>query len=141
MDCIFCKIINKEISARIVFENEHTLALLDIMPTNPGHALVVSKEHFSDLLSVSDNALQEIIKTVKLVARAITEGLKSDGFNIIQNNGRVAGQMVDHLHFHIIPRKSGDGFEHWNGTKYSSDEEADNIAEKIKSMIIFKCEK
>jgi len=134
-NCIFCKIIKGEISSHKVYEDRHTLAFLDIMPTNPGHTLVVPKKHFSSLEEVDEETLCQMIKTVKKVGKALKSGLEAEGYNVMENNDAVAGQIIPHLHFHIIPRKKGDGLALWAQKKYTDGEEAEKISEKIKNVL------
>jgi histidine triad (HIT) family protein len=129
-DTIFTKIINKEIPADVLFENEHVIVFLDIHPNNPGHSLVVPKEPAEDLLSSSDESLLEVMKAVKKVAPVIVDEVQADGFNLIANTKPAAGQMVMHTHFHIIPRFDNDGLKHWPHAE-SSPEERKQIADKI----------
>ena len=131
-DCLFCKIIAKQIPSTPVYEDEFTYAFLDIKPVNPGHALVVPKKHYSSLLNADAATLERLIVSVQKVAAAIKRGLNVEGFNLEQNDGRVAGQLVDHVHLHVIPRRPDDGLRHWPGTPYASPEEAQAVAEKIK---------
>lgn len=108
MDCIFCRIIAGEIPSHKVYEDEATLAFLDINPASRGHALVIPKEHAADLFSLSPDALAATAKTTQAVARLIQRGVRPEGINILQNNGPAAGQVVFHYHVHLIPRWSGD---------------------------------
>ena len=133
-DCIFCKIIKNEVSADKVYEDEGTLAFLDISPVNKGHVLVIPKQHFETLLDMPDLALEQTIKTVKKTAKAVISALNADGFNIGMNNYGAAGQLVMHVHFHVIPRFSKDGLKHWPGKKYK-DNESKEIAKKINSEL------
>ncbi|MBN1216396.1 MAG: HIT family protein [Candidatus Lokiarchaeota archaeon] len=107
-NCIFCKIIKKEIPSKIIFEDDKTLAFLDINPISEGHAIVIPKDHYETLEFLPDNELKCLYQTVKKVAKLIYEKLNPDGYNIIQNNYKAAGQVIDHFHVHIIPRESGD---------------------------------
>jgi len=133
MDCLFCKILNKQIPSTMVYEDDHVYAFLDIKPTNPGHVLVVPKKHSVGFLDADPEMLARLMVAMQKIAQAMMQGLNVEGFNLEQNNGRVAGQIVDHLHFHIIPRDANDGLKHWPGKPYASKEEADEIAEKIKN--------
>ena len=133
-DCIFCKIINGEIPCSKVYENDKVLAFLDISPVNKGHALVIPKEHYKDLLSLPDNVLAEVAKVGKKVAKAVMKATGADGFNLGQNNGKTAGQVVMHFHLHIIPRFEDDGLILWPQGKYEGKEE-EEIAEKISSLL------
>lgn len=104
-DCIFCKIINKEIPAKIILENEGAISFLDVNPITNGHTLVIPKNHHTDLSSCNKQDLNYVIQLVHDVAYLL-EGskLKPWGFNYISNQGPIAGQEVLHLHFHIIPK-------------------------------------
>lgn len=107
-DCIFCKITNKQIPSKIVFENDLNLAFLDISPISNGHTIVVPKNHYSNLEDIPDYELTELYKVVKSLATMIHDKLKIDGYNILQNNFTAAGQVIKHFHVHIIPRNFDD---------------------------------
>ncbi len=134
-DCLFCRIIRKEVPAEIVYEDEATLAFLDIHPTNPGHTLVVPKQHSDGLPDADPTVLGHVIQAVQRVANALMPALGIEGFNIIQNNGSVAGQVIPHLHFHIIPRQAGDGLEHWHGKVYEEGEMKE-MGERVRKMMV-----
>jgi histidine triad (HIT) family protein len=134
MDCIFCKIIAREIPSYKIYEDNNVLAFLDIGPVNKGHVLVIPKKHCSSFEEISEEDLCRTIVVVKKIGRAIKEGLNIEGYNIAVNNDPVAGQIVPHLHFHIIPRVSGDGLKLWPGGEYNEGE-ALEIAKKIKNKI------
>ena len=133
-DCIFCKIIKKEIPADFIYENDKIVAFLDIHPNNPGHALVVPKAHFHDLLETPDDVLADIMARTKKIAPAILKAVKADGFNSIFNTKPAAGQVVFHTHMHIIPRFTNDGLKHWPD-KHLSAEELKKIKENIVSAL------
>ena len=103
-DCIFCAIAAGEIPCFKIYEDDQTLAYLDINPFSEGHALVIPKTHAADISEIGEEALAALILRVKKVATHLKEALPCDGFNILQNNGAAAGQTVMHLHFHIVPR-------------------------------------
>ncbi len=136
LECIFCKIIEKKIPAAVIYEDPYVISFLDINPRFKGHALVIPKVHVSTLDELGDEALAHLFVVVKHVAKNLKETLGADGYNIISNNGSVAGQVVPHLHIHVVPRyadeKKGIGFE----ATFPVDEEAKNklheIAEKAK---------
>lgn len=107
-DCIFCKITDREIASKIVFENDLDLAFLDISPISKGHTIVIPKNHYSNLEDIPNNELTELYKVVKNLAIKIHEKLKIDGYNILQNNFMAAGQVIKHFHVHIIPRNFDD---------------------------------
>ncbi len=111
-NCIFCKIINKEIPGHILFENDHVLAFLDISQTTKGHTLIIPKIHVADVFEMSELAMCEVYKAVPRLASALKETFGATGMNIVNNNGAVAGQTVFHYHVHLIPRyEANDGFD------------------------------
>ncbi|MBI5254397.1 HIT family protein [Candidatus Falkowbacteria bacterium] len=134
MGCLFCEIINGKIPCYKVYEDADVFAFLDINPTMPGHTLVLPKKHCSGLLDVDVETLSKIMTAAQKITAAIQKALGSSGFNIIQNNGVPAGQVIEHLHFHIIPRNESDGLKHWPGKPYSGDMAAD-IANKIQQKL------
>ncbi len=134
MDCIFCKIISKELSSQIVYEDDATVAFLDIHPINPGHTLVIPKVHTENLLDTSVETLHAMMTTTQKVAKGVLTATGATGFNFGVNNGSVAGQVVFHLHFHIMPRFPGDGFELWHGKSYGEGE-AEMFASKIREAL------
>ena len=109
--CIFCKIIAKEIPSSIIYEDEKVIAFLDISQTTRGHTLVVPKEHFANIYSVDEETLSHLIKVVQKLSVKLKTKLDANGINILNNNELSAGQTIEHLHFHIIPRYDDhDGF-------------------------------
>lgn len=133
-DCVFCKIIRKEIPSDFVYENDKVVAFLDIAPINRGHTLVVPKEHHSDLLETPDDVLHDMIVRAKKISKAVMAAVKADGVNLGVNTKPAAGQVVFHTHFHIIPRFSGDGLKHWPGQKLSK-EEMESAREAIRRSL------
>lgn len=107
-ECLFCKIAGGEIPSKKVYEDKSVVAILDINPANRGHCLVISKKHFENIYDVDDDELQKMILVAKTIAKRIKERLNVAGVNIIQNNGRRAGQLVNHIHMHVIPRFEDD---------------------------------
>lgn len=103
-DCIFCKIVSGEIPSRKVYDDRDTIAFLDINPANPGHTLVVPKKHAENLMDADDDSIQKAIVVAKMIAKRIMDRLGAEGVNVVQNNGLVAGQIVNHVHFHVMPR-------------------------------------
>jgi len=136
-NCIFCKIIAGQIPSCKVYEDEQTIAFMDIGPIVKGHLLVVPKKHFAHLLETPADVLAGLIVIVRKIAAAQQKALRADGVNIVQSNGRAAGQVVDHIHFHVIPRFVTDG-HHWNwkAQKYSDDGEMRGLGDKIKNALI-----
>ena len=116
-NCIFCAIAAGEIPSFKVYEDDLVLAYLDINPFSKGHTLVIPKAHTEGLLDTDDTTLAAVIARVKKVAAHVKAMLGCDGFNILQNNGEAAGQTVKHVHFHIVPRWTGDplAFENAKG--------------------------
>ena len=108
MDCIFCDIIKGKAEAEILYENEKVISFLDIRPVNYGHTLVVPKKHYENFLVLPREELQALVEAVQLISGAVRESINADGFNIVVNNGKAAGQSVFHFHFHIIPRFNND---------------------------------
>lgn len=133
MDCLFCKIIKGELPCQKVYEDEHIFAFLDIHPVNPGHTLVVPKEHCENILDASPEILFHLISAVKKIAAAALQAVDSQGFNLGVNNGTIAGQVVGHLHFHIMPRFQGDKKQLWTGSDYKEGE-AEKIAREIEKL-------
>jgi len=126
--CIFCKIIDKSIPSKVLFENDKNLAFLDIFPVSKGHTIVIPKNHYKNLEEIPNNALSELFEIVKKVSILIHEKLKVDGYNILQNNFRAAGQVVNHYHVHIIPRRNEDGkFKLLTPKKQAKEEELNQI--------------
>lgn len=130
--CIFCQIINNEIPSYKVYEDESTLAFLDIAPVNSGHTLVVPKKHYENIEAIPADELGELMKKVKMIGGLLKNKLGVLGYNVNENNDVVAGQIVSHLHFHIVPRQVDDGLKLWSGDSYK-DGEAENILKKLLS--------
>ncbi len=110
MDCLFCKIIAGEIpSENIVYEDEFSIAFLDLYPNTEGHTLVVPKKHFTMITDMTEEETGKLFRSVNAVSRKVVEGLGLEGFNITVNNGKVANQEIPHVHVHIIPRYVTEG--------------------------------
>ena len=108
-DCIFCKIVAGQLPCVKVFENDHVLSFLDIYPAAEGHALVVLKRHAPTIADATGQEIQEAVVACREIGKAVMKATHSPGFNILQSNDRVAGQVIFHVHFHVIPRKANDG--------------------------------
>ena len=118
-DCIFCRMVAGQIPVTKIYEDEIILAFLDINPVSDGHTLVVPREHFDRLHDCPAEVLAQVCSRLGRIAKAVTVGMNSEGYNILCNNGRAAGQLVDHLHFHIIARNKTDGlFTAWPAHEY-----------------------
>jgi histidine triad (HIT) family protein len=134
-DCIFCKIVAGEIPCIKLFEDEDTLAFMDINPVQPGHALIIPKEHFSDLYTVADEAISATARVARQVATALRTALMPGGINLLQCNGKAAAQSVFHFHMHVIPRAHGDNLAmNWEITPGDTAAIAE-LAETIKAEL------
>jgi histidine triad (HIT) family protein len=133
-DTIFSKIIERSIPAEIIYEDDDTVAFLDINPVNPGHTLVVPKKPARNILDVDEESWAAVMKTVHKLAGVIREATGAEGINIEVNNEPAAGQVVFHLHAHIIPR-----FENDHNIKLPQKEyapgEAEAVADKIRDAL------
>lgn len=129
-DCIFCKIINKEIPGKIVYEDDVCMAFLDLSQATYGHTLVISKKHYANILEVDDETLAHVMKVVKNLANQIVEKLDAKGVNVLTNTNEVAGQTVHHFHVHILPRYDEKELK-IEFTDHSQDVDLDEIYQKI----------
>jgi len=135
-DCVFCKIVHGDIqTSSKIYEDEGVFAFLSNGPVNPGHTLIIPKDHFDNVYEASDEALAHLGKSFKKVSTAVKKATNADGINIITNNERAAGQAVFHLHFHVIPRYFNDGFKHWEHTRDYKKGELEEYAEKIRTEL------
>lgn len=134
-DCIFCKIASGQIPSIKIFENNAVLAFMDIGPISDGHTLIIPKQHCERLDQASPEIVSEITRVLPMLTGAVQKAMDSDGYNVLCNNGSAAGQVVEHLHFHIIPRRQNDGvFNRWPSYQYAEGK-AGQIAEKIKENL------
>ncbi len=108
-NCIFCKIANGEIPSKTLYEDEDFRVILDLGPASKGHALILPKNHYANLYELPKETAGEVMKLAKRMAAQMTERLGCEGFNLVQNNGELAGQTVFHFHMHLIPRYREDG--------------------------------
>lgn len=130
-DSIFTKIVKGEIPCHRVFENERILAFLDITPLSEGHTLVIPKQQVERLEDLPPEETAELARQLGAIAKRVVAAAGAEGYNILQNNGRVAGQEVPHVHFHIIPRRAGDGLGYrWNAKPADHDALAE-LAQRI----------
>ncbi|MEK7635546.1 MAG: HIT family protein [Patescibacteria group bacterium] len=132
-NCLFCKIIKKEISAEIIYEDNMSMAILDVHPKTTGHTMILPKNHAENILDLTDKEIGDVFKAVKKVVAILSKSLKPDGFTIGINHGKVSGQAIDHLHIHVMPR--------WHGDKGGSihvvvDNPPKETLEEIKKKII-----
>ena len=131
-NCIFCKLANGDIPTNTVFEDEDFRVILDTAPESKGHALILPKQHYANIYEIDEEILGKAAKLAKKVIKHETEVLGCDGYNLVQNNGEVAGQTVFHFHMHLIPRYASDPAlpEHTHLTL--SDDEFKEICDKMK---------
>ena len=143
-DCIFCKILRKEIPATVVYEDELVMAFMDVMPVNPGHVLIIPKEHQQFISDVSPEAAARMFEVARKIDTAARKssggegGIKCDALNLLLSDGPEASQEVFHSHLHIIPRYSGDGvrFHYPNKTgQMAPAEELTAAAEALKKNL------
>jgi len=134
-DCIFCKIAAGELPSCKVFEDKYSCAFFDINPISDGHLLVIPVVHCTDLLDVPPEVAGGVFQTVRRLARPLVELVAAEGLNVLTNSGRCAGQIIDHFHVHLIPRRAGDGLGwRWN-TKPADQAFIDSLARKLKSLM------
>jgi histidine triad (HIT) family protein len=134
-ECIFCKIASGQIPAVKIYEDEIVVAFLDIGPISDGHTLVMPRQHFEKVHNCPPELLGQIWTRLGRIADAVASAIGADGYNVLCNNGKAAGQLVDHLHFHIVPRKTGDGvFAKWPSYKYGPGQ-VEIIAERIRKHL------
>jgi|TARA_B100001971_G_C18150223_1_gene515397 histidine triad (HIT) family protein len=134
-DCLFCKIVSKEVSSDIVYEDESIIAFLDKFPINKGHTLIIPKRHSKNFLEDKDKALKKLSLIIKKVGNVIMKATNADGMNIHSNINEVAGQVIFHTHVHLIPRFKGDGHSFILNKKDFNEKESQEIASKIKSLL------
>jgi histidine triad (HIT) family protein len=133
--CVFCKMVAGEIPVARVYEDEAVLAFLDIGPISDGHTLVVPRQHCTRIHECDPELLAEVARRLGKIAEAVVAAMGSDGYNVLSNNGAAAGQVVDHLHFHIIPRKAGDRvFTQWPSYRYRKGQ-IEEIAARIRQNL------
>jgi histidine triad (HIT) family protein len=138
LDCIFCGIVNGKIKSHKVYQDKWTTAFLDINPRNPGHTLVVTNNHHETIMDLPKEEAAHLFETVRKVSMGIVKGTPADGVSISQSSGASAGQLVRHIHFHVIPRFANEDPVSLEGilpVKKISEAEKDKIVKKIRSNI------
>ena len=134
-ECIFCKIAGGDIPAATVYEDDHFRVILDVAPAAKGHALILPKNHFSDLWELGEEEASEALKLAAKITAAQKKALNCDGINVLQNNGVAAGQSVFHFHMHLIPRYADDKVEiPWKTLSYAEGE-MEEVCAKIKAAL------
>ena len=134
-DCIFCKIIAGDIPGAKIYEDDKVLSFLDIAPFSDGHALVIPKDHVGRLDECPVAIMEAVAGKLPVIARAVMEAVGAEAFNIVCNNGRQAGQLVGHLHFHIIPRSTDDRVICYGKHREYAEGQAVQLAEKIAGLL------
>jgi histidine triad (HIT) family protein len=134
-DCLFCKIVARQIPATVVHEDEHTLAFMDLGQVNPGHVLVAVKRHADNLYALDDVQAGAVLRTAARIARAIRDAFAPQGLSVYQANGKAAGQTVFHYHVHLVPRYEGDGMALTWPVKNPPREKLEQYAAKIKGSL------
>jgi diadenosine tetraphosphate (Ap4A) HIT family hydrolase len=130
-ECIFCSIVAGTIPCHRVAESEHALAFLDINPLSSGHTLVIPKQHAVKVHELPDSVMADVGVLLAKVSRAVA----AENYNVLQNNGRDAGQVVMHAHFHIIPRSSNDGLKLMWNAKETNHTELAKVAEELRGRL------
>lgn len=134
-DCIFCKIAKGDIPSATIYETGDFKCILDVAPANKGHALIITKEHYDNIFQLDAETAAKIFSFATVAAKAIKEETGCEGMNVLQNNGAVAGQTVNHFHLHLVPRNTVDGVNMSWAPKETVAEEQQTLAKAIKSRI------
>lgn len=134
-ECVFCRIVAKQIPATVVHEDEHTLAFMDIGQVNPGHVLVAVKQHAENIFALDEARAAAAFGAAARVSRAIREAFAPQGLSVYQANGSAAGQTVFHFHIHLVPRHEGDGMQLTWPVKNPPREKLAQYAEKIRAKL------
>ena len=131
-DCVFCRIVAGQIPSTRVFEDEHTLAFMDLGQVNPGHVLVAVKKHAPNLYALDEVQAAAVARACVKISKAIQTAFKPEGLSVYQANGKAAGQTVFHYHVHLLPRHAADGMELTWPVKNPPRETLEGYAEKIR---------
>ena len=134
-DCVFCKIVAGQIPSTKVYEDEHTLAFMDLGQVNPGHVLVAEKKHAPHLFELDETQAAAVARACVKVSKAIQSAFKPEGLSVYQANGKAAGQTVFHYHVHLLPRHAGDGMELTWPVKNPPREKLEDYAAKIRAVV------
>lgn len=134
-ECIFCKIASGEVPAAVVYEDEQTMAFMDIGQVNPGHVIVAVKPHIRDIYTLTDEMAAAFFQTAARVARAVKKAMQPEGVTLLQANEEVGFQTVFHLHLHVLPRHPDDGVTLTWPAKNPAMEELDRLAQQVKAAI------
>ena len=134
-DCVFCRIVARQIPASVVYEDQHTLAFMDLGQVNPGHVLVTVKGHADNLYGLDDTQAAAVMRSAARIARAIRDAFKPAGLSMYQANGKAAGQTVFHYHVHLVPRHDDDGMALTWPVKNPPREKLEEYAARIKTSM------
>ena len=134
-DCVFCKIVAGQIPSTRVYEDEHTIAFMDIGHVNPGHTLVAVKKHAATVFELEETQAEAVARAVARISRALKKAFEPDGLSVYQANGKAAGQTVFHYHVHLLPRHAGDGMELTWPMKNPPRERLEEYAGKIRAAL------
>jgi histidine triad (HIT) family protein len=138
VDCIFCKIIAKQIPAEIIYENENAIAILDLNPIHYGHTLIIPKIHCKEFTELPESCYDSVFDAAKVVAKALVQAFNLEGYNLFSNNGTIAGQSVFHFHMHVTPRYRHDNIQFILKLKKYSSSEMTEYGNKIRKFILNK---
>jgi len=131
MDCLFCRIVKGELPSYTIYEDDLCKVILDKFPSTLGHALIIPKNHCTDIYDLDDRSAAHILVVAKKIAHAMKASLQIQGLNLLQNNGAVAGQTVFHYHMHLIPRFEGDAIRVGWDTVAPTEEQFTELIEKL----------
>ena len=129
--CIFCKIIQQQAPASVIYEDKAVICFLDIRPLVRGHSLVIPKTHFVDIFDIPPKSLMDVYSVTKQVSRAVKVATNADGVSIIQQNGKAAGQEIFHFHVHVVPRFTGEKLSSFSDLKAADRAQLDEMAQEI----------
>lgn len=139
VDCIFCKIIAKQVPSTIVYEDDEIIAFLDVRPINPGHTLVIPKNHAAGLEELDSQLGGRLFQVAGRIAAALRKsGIRCEGINVWLADGKAAFQEIPHIHIHVIPRFEGDGIRIQAGPDYGTtppDKKMDEQGKKIRKAL------
>lgn len=133
-NCIFCKLANGEIPSSTLYEDNDFRVILDLAPSSKGHALILPKEHFSDLHELNEETASKVLPLAQKLMNKMKKALNCDGFNILQNNGECAGQSVFHFHMHVIPRYKDDQVKLGFAPHETTKEELAEVVKLVKEL-------
>lgn len=134
-DCIFCKIIRGELPSTRIYEDDNVLAFLDIAPVRPGHTLLIPKRHVETLFDLTEEQAAVLAAVMPKLASAIVKGVGAEGLNVFQANRPCAGQVVFHVHFHLVPRNEGDGVKFLPPQSRYGEGEMERVSEAIRAAL------